>query len=28
LGLSVLVEDSLYAVLRVEWEVERPELKG
>lgn len=28
LGLSVLVADSLYAVLRDEWEVERPEMKG
>ncbi|TAQ90802.1 hypothetical protein B7494_g848 [Chlorociboria aeruginascens] len=28
LGLSLLVSDSLYAVLRDEWEVERPEMKG
>lgn len=28
LGLSVLLADSLYAVLRDEWEVERPEMKG
>ncbi|KAH8816411.1 GPI transamidase-like protein component PIG-U [Xylogone sp. PMI_703] len=28
LGLSVLVSDSLFAVLRDEWEVERPEMKG
>ena len=28
LGLSVLVGDVLYAVLRDEWEVERPEMKG
>src|SRR5208282_5136691 len=29
LGLSVLlVADALYAVLRDEWEVERPEMKG
>ncbi|KAA6410186.1 MAG: GPI transamidase component PIG-U [Lasallia pustulata] len=28
LGLSVIVADSLYAVLRDEWEVERPEMKG
>lgn len=27
-GLSVLVGDVLYAVLRDEWEVERPEMKG
>ena len=28
LGLSVIVADSLYAVLRDEWEVERPEMRG
>ena len=28
LGLSVIVVDSLYAVLRDEWEVERPEMRG
>ena len=28
LGLSTLLADSLYAVLRDEWEVERPEMKG
>jgi phosphatidylinositol glycan class U len=28
LGLSVLVADLLFAVLRDEWEVERPEMKG
>lgn len=28
LGLSVVVADSLYAALRDEWEVERPEMKG
>jgi len=28
LGLSVLVADALFAVLRDEWEVERPEMKG
>jgi phosphatidylinositol glycan class U len=28
LGLSILVADVLYAVLRDEWEVERPEMKG
>jgi phosphatidylinositol glycan class U len=28
LGLSVLIGDVLYAVLRDEWEVERPEMKG
>ncbi len=28
LGLSVLLADSIYAVLRDEWEVERPEMKG
>lgn len=28
LGLSVLVGDILYAVLRDEWEVERPEMRG
>lgn len=28
LGLSILLSDSLYAVLRDEWEVERPEMKG
>ncbi|KAI4123757.1 MAG: hypothetical protein LQ347_006023 [Umbilicaria vellea] len=28
LGLSVIVADSLYSVLRDEWEVERPEMKG
>ncbi|KAI9834604.1 MAG: hypothetical protein M1826_000006 [Phylliscum demangeonii] len=28
LGLSFLVADSLFAVLRDEWEVERPEMRG
>ena len=28
LGLSILLSDSLYAVLRDEWELERPEMKG
>ncbi|KAI9685114.1 MAG: hypothetical protein M1820_010836 [Bogoriella megaspora] len=28
LGLSFIVADSLYAVLRDEWEAERPEMKG
>ena len=28
LGLSFIVGDSLYAVLRDEWEVERPEMAG
>lgn len=28
LGLSVILSDSLFAVLRDEWEVERPEMKG
>lgn len=28
LGVSVLVADALFAVLRDEWEVERPEMKG
>lgn len=28
LGLSTLLADSLYAVLRDEWEIERPEMKG
>lgn len=28
LGLTMIVADSLYAVLRDEWEVERPEMKG
>jgi phosphatidylinositol glycan class U len=28
LGLSVAVADSIFAVLRDEWEVERPEMKG
>jgi phosphatidylinositol glycan class U len=28
LGLSLLVADSLFAVLRDEWEVQRPEMKG
>ncbi|MCJ1258708.1 hypothetical protein MMC24_006541 [Lignoscripta atroalba] len=28
LGLSVIVGDSLFAVLRDEWEVERPDMKG
>ena len=28
LGLSVIVGDSLFAVLRDEWEVERPNMKG
>jgi len=28
LGLSILVADSLFAVLRDEWEVERPEMRG
>ncbi len=28
LGLSLILTDSLFAVLRDEWEVERPEMKG
>lgn len=28
LGLSFVVADSIWAVLRDEWEVERPEMKG
>lgn len=28
LGLSVIVSDSLFAVLRDEWEADRPEMKG
>lgn len=28
LGLAMLVGDMLFAVLRDEWEVERPEMKG
>lgn len=28
LGLAILVADSIYAVLRDEWEAERPEMKG
>lgn len=28
LGLSILLSDTLYAALRDEWEVERPEMKG
>lgn len=28
LGLSVLTADVLFAVLRDEWEVERPEMRG
>jgi phosphatidylinositol glycan class U len=28
LGLTIILADSLYAVLRDEWEVERPEMKG
>lgn len=28
LALSVILADSMYAVLRDEWEVERPEMKG
>ena len=28
LGLSVILADSIFAVLRDEWEVERPEMKG
>ena len=28
LALSIIVGDSLFAVLRDEWEVERPEMKG
>lgn len=28
LGLVVLLADVLYAILRDEWEVERPEMKG
>lgn len=28
LALSVIVADLLYAILRDEWEVERPEMKG
>jgi len=28
LGLAFIVADSLFAVLRDEWEVERPEMRG
>jgi GPI-anchor transamidase subunit U len=28
LALSIMVGDSLFAVLRDEWEVERPEMRG
>lgn len=28
LGLTVILADALYAVMRDEWEVERPEMKG
>lgn len=28
LGLTVIVADMLYAILRDEWELERPEMKG
>lgn len=28
LGLSVILADTLFAALRDEWEVERPEMKG
>jgi len=28
LGLTIIVADALYAVLRDEWEVERPEMRG
>jgi GPI-anchor transamidase subunit U len=28
LGLAFLIGDTLFAVLRDEWEVERPEMKG
>ena len=28
LGLLIVIADSLYAVLREEWEVERPEMVG
>lgn len=28
LGLTIIVADALYAVLRDEWEFERPEMKG
>ncbi len=28
LGLTLLVSDSLFAILRDEWELERPEMKG
>ena len=28
LGLVVILADMLYAILRDEWEVERPEMKG
>ena len=28
LALSIIVGDSLFAVLRDEWEVERPEMRG
>jgi GPI-anchor transamidase subunit U len=28
LGLAMVVGDSLFAVLRDEWEVERPEMRG
>lgn len=28
LGLTILVGDTLFAVMREEWELERPEMKG
>lgn len=28
LGLTILVGDTLFAVMRDEWEIERPEMKG
>lgn len=28
LGLTVILADALYAVLRDEWELERPEMRG
>lgn len=28
LGLTVIVADNIYAVLRDEWETERPEMRG
>jgi GPI-anchor transamidase subunit U len=28
LGLTVILADSVYAVMRDEWEVERPEMRG